>query len=335
MRKLVTTAVAALALSAAITATGKPAVADATNIVTLAQSGYWTTYSLLSDNGIRSCQMRSGNPTKSFYVKWFDGRSTFSVQMFDDSWRLPKGQKYGLTVVFDRTVFSTEAAVSEMMRYDNGTYTGVLEFKVQYEVLDKFIAEFANADVLTIQYASSSDTIDMTGSRVAGKAFIDCIRKTVDETPFAKTVPLPIARAEAPPNVTTVPKTTASRDSIPIIVSPSGSAIHIDVLLGGLPIRMLVDTGAMSSQIPQTFASMLLRNGSAVDAGTTVVRYANGSKAVERVIRIRELRVGSHVVRDVEATISDGPPLIGFPVINGIAPFTIDTRVGELIWHNS
>jgi hypothetical protein len=319
--------VAAMVLATAIAANGNPAAADATNIVTLAQSGYWTTYSLTSDSGIRSCQMRSGNPSKALYVKWFDGRATFSVQMFDDSWRFTKGQKFWLAVVFDRTVFSTENAVSDMMRYDNGGYSGVLEFKVQYEMLDKFMAEFANADMLTIQYTRTSDTINMTGSRNAGKAFVDCIRKTVDDAPVAKTVPLP----PAPPP----PKTTASRDSIPIIVSPSGSAIHIDVLLGGLPLRMLVDTGAMASQVPQTFASMLLRNGSAVDAGTTVVRYANGSKGIERVIRIRELRVGSHVVRDIEATISDGPPLIGFPVINGIAPFTIDTRVGELIWHSS
>ena len=50
-------------------------------------------------------------------------------------------------------------------------------------------------------------------------------------------------------------------------------------------------------------------------------------------ISIRELRIGGHTVRNVIATVVDGPPLLGFPVINGIAPFTIDTRVGELIWH--
>lgn len=27
--------------------------------------------------------------------------------------------------------------------------------------------------------------------------------------------------------------------------------------------------------------------------------------------------------------------MIGFPIINSIAPFTIDTRAGELIWHTA
>ena len=102
-----------------------------------------------------------------------------------------------------------------------------------------------------------------------------------------------------------------------------------------MPLRMLVDTGASGSQVPPTFASMLLRNGNAMRMGTVTVTYADGRKGEEEVIKIRELRIGSHTVRDVLATITDGTPLLGFPIINGIAPFTIDTRVGELIWHTS
>jgi len=130
------------------------------------------------------------------------------------------------------------------------------------------------------------------------------------------------------------PQATAKvRDSIPIIISANGSAVHIDVLVGGMPLRMLVDTGAQGSQVPPTFASMLLRNGGATEGAPVIVTYANGSKGTEPSIWIREIRIGGHTVRNVRATVTDGTPLIGFPIINGIAPFTIDTRVGELIWH--
>ena len=51
-------------------------------------------------------------------------------------------------------------------------------------------------------------------------------------------------------------------------------------------------------------------------------------------VLIRELRIGRHVVRNVRSGVSEtGGIILAFPVVNGIAPFTIDTRVGELIFH--
>ena len=131
----------------------------------------------------------------------------------------------------------------------------------------------------------------------------------------APQLPVPTTKLELPPTQQPPPPqaTVNTRDSVKIIVSEGSRSVHVDVLLGGMPIRMLVDTGANSSQVPQSFASMLLRSGAATDEGTAPVRYANGKVSQEQVISIREL--------------------LGFPVINGIAPFTIDTRVGELIWH--
>ena len=150
----------------------------------------------------------------------------------------------------------------------------------------------------------------------------------------APQLPVPTTKLELPPTQQPPPQATVNtRDSVKIIVSEGSRSVHVDVLLGGMPIRMLVDTGANSSQVPQSFASMLLRSGAATDEGTAPVRYANGKVSQEQVISIRELRIGGHTVRNVIATVVDGPPLLGFPVINGIAPFTIDTRVGELIWH--
>ena len=149
------------------------------------------------------------------------------------------------------------------------------------------------------------------------------------------TQPMPQTSPQAPSATRFSSPNATGKDSVPIIVDKVRGSVHVDVLLGGMPLRMLVDTGANSSQIPPSFASMLIRNGNAVVVGTAPITYANGSKSTEQVLRVRELRIGSHVVRDVLVTVSDGSPLVGFPVIDGIAPFTIDTRAGELVWHTN
>jgi hypothetical protein len=123
------------------------------------------------------------------------------------------------------------------------------------------------------------------------------------------------------------------KDSVPLILSSDGRQMKIDVILGGMPLRMIVDTGATSSTITASFASMLLRNGNAVELGEVTARYANGSTGRERVLRVKEMRIGSHVLRDVLVSVSEGMTLLGFDAMNAIGPFTIDARAGEIIWH--
>jgi hypothetical protein len=150
--------------------------------------------------------------------------------------------------------------------------------------------------------------------------------------PPAQTPPEPAPTQQPPASTASRP---SSKDSIPIIVSAGGRSIHVDVLLGGMPIRMLVDTGAMGAQVPPSFASMLIRNSNAIQIEDVMVTLADGSRNKQKAIRIRDLRIGSHVIRNVEAVVTDGSPLLGFPIINSIAPFTIDTRAGELVWHTT
>ena len=66
------------------------------------------------------------------------------------------------------------------------------------------------------------------------------------------------------------------------------------------------------------------------------VQLADGSTRKVPVLLIRELQIGEHVVRNVRASVRSGDDiLLAFPVVNGIAPFTIDTRIGELIFHTN
>ena len=62
---------------------------------------------------------------------------------------------------------------------------------------------------------------------------------------------------------------------------------------------------------------------------------ADGSKVTMRSLIIREMRIGPHVVRNVRASVSSSQDmLLAFPVVNSIAPFTIDTRTRELVFHH-
>ena len=51
-------------------------------------------------------------------------------------------------------------------------------------------------------------------------------------------------------------------------------------------------------------------------------------------ILIKEVRIGNHTIRNVEAFVMDNL-LLPFPLVNSIGPFTIDTRAGELVWHTT
>ncbi len=140
----------------------------------------------------------------------------------------------------------------------------------------------------------------------------------------------PVARAPAPQIAS-----RGTTDSVPIMVTNNGRSVHVDVLVGGLPLRMLIDTGATSSTVPLSFARLLVANGQAVVLGNMRVTYADGRAGLQTAIRITELRIGNHIIHNVLASVSEGSPLLSFPAINSIAPFTIDTRAGELIWHTT
>lgn len=142
----------------------------------------------------------------------------------------------------------------------------------------------------------------------------------------------PVAQAPAPRIASRSP---SGKDSVPIVVTDNGRSAHVDVLIGGMPLRMLIDTGASSSTVPLSFARMLVASGQAVVLGDMHIKYADGRVGSQKAIRINELQIGNHIVRNVLASVSDGPPLLSFPAINSIAPFTIDTRAGELIWHTT
>jgi len=89
---------------------------------------------------------------------------------------------------------------------------------------------------------------------------------------------------------------------------------------------MLLDTGSDVTSVTEAVAGNILRSGDGRMLEPSKFEMADGSEKVQPVMLIYEMRVGSHVVKDVMASVSNSTMLLGFHVVNGIGPFTIDTR---------
>ena len=123
-------------------------------------------------------------------------------------------------------------------------------------------------------------------------------------------------------------------DSVPIYPTDNGTSAMIDVVLGDQPLRMLLDTGATTCLISEAIAAGIVRDGYGVRQEAGRFKMADGTIRTLPVLLIREVRIGRHTIRNVPAGVSSrGDVILAFPVVNAIAPFTIDTRASVLIFH--
>jgi clan AA aspartic protease (TIGR02281 family) len=130
------------------------------------------------------------------------------------------------------------------------------------------------------------------------------------------------------------PTPPPAKSPIPIYLDRDGRSVRIDVELGSVTKRMLIDTGASGVSIPESVADRLLLQREAVEAESAIVTLANGSEERQRGVRILSVSIGGHVLHDIYANVAPGSsePLLGFPVLNHVGRFTIDTNAGVLIF---
>ena len=132
------------------------------------------------------------------------------------------------------------------------------------------------------------------------------------------------------------PASAPVADRVPIYPTNNGTSAMIDVVLGGQPLRMLLDTGAATCLISEAIAARIVRDGYGVRQEAGRFKMADGTIRTLPILLIREVRIGRHTIRNVPAGVSStGEMLLAFPVVNAIAPFTIDTRAKVLIFHTS
>ncbi|MBR0752807.1 retroviral-like aspartic protease family protein [Bradyrhizobium jicamae] len=140
----------------------------------------------------------------------------------------------------------------------------------------------------------------------------------------------------AAPTIAATTKSAPVVDSVPIYPTNNGTSAMIDVVLGVQPLRMLLDTGATTCLVSEAVAARIVRDGYGVRQEAVRFKMADGTIRTLPTLLIREMQIGRHTVRNVPAGVSSaGEMLLAFPVVNAIAPFTIDTRARLLIFHTS
>jgi predicted aspartyl protease len=149
----------------------------------------------------------------------------------------------------------------------------------------------------------------------------------------AALTPVAAPSVAVPPVAAPAVAVPAWADSVPIYPTNNGTSAMIDVVLGGQPLRMLLDTGATTCLISEAIASRIVRDGYGVRQEAGRFKMADGTIRTLPTLIIREVRIGRHTIRNVPAGVSStGETILAFPVVNAIAPFTIDTRARALIF---
>ncbi len=119
----------------------------------------------------------------------------------------------------------------------------------------------------------------------------------------------------------------------PIYLDRDRRTVRVDVQLGSITKRMVIDTGATGLSVPKWVADRLLIRREAVRSENAVFTLANGAKEIRSGIKVWSVSVAGHTLLDVYATVAphEAEPLLGFPFLNHVGRFTIDTIAGVLI----
>ena len=142
--------------------------------------------------------------------------------------------------------------------------------------------------------------------------------------------------------VATVSDCDDSTDNIGAISEIQMKKMHSGVYevactINDLPLKFILDTGASAVSISSVEASFMLKNGylTAEDIkGKEYFSTASGEIREGTTIRLREIRVGDAVLRNVEASVSHSQQaslLLGQSVLERFGTITIDNINSKLI----
>jgi predicted aspartyl protease len=100
---------------------------------------------------------------------------------------------------------------------------------------------------------------------------------------------------------------TSTKTEAPALVL-GGTFVILATVNGTTPAALRVDSGATDVMLPRNVAVRLISNGSLTHAdyvSTKSYRLADGSLRTQKVYRLRSLKVGALIVRDIHCTISN------------------------------
>jgi hypothetical protein len=99
------------------------------------------------------------------------------------------------------------------------------------------------------------------------------------------------------PGAVTPQQPRVERDSVPIYLSNQGASVLVDMILGGEPVRLMLDAGATTSLISRSIVDVIVRNGNGSWQGSKRFGMADVSVRTAPIILIKDVRIGQHLVR--------------------------------------
>ena len=134
----------------------------------------------------------------------------------------------------------------------------------------------------------------------------------------------------SPPPVYALPPVDAGPVWI-VDIKRNGTSIRLDGYLNeGVPVKFMLDTGATAISLPRALAARI----GAKEIRKIRVEYADGRTALESVVIIKRLQVGSVYVENIEAVVGDGDtPLLGKNFLDYFASYEINNKLAQLILH--
>jgi clan AA aspartic protease (TIGR02281 family) len=122
---------------------------------------------------------------------------------------------------------------------------------------------------------------------------------------------------------------TSTKTEAPAFVL-GGTFVILATVNGAPQAALRVDSGATDVMLPRTVAAKLISAGSLTHADyvtTKTYRLADGSLRTQKVYRLRSLKVGALIVRDIPCTISnDDIGLLGQSFLSKAQDWAMDNR---------
>ena len=116
-----------------------------------------------------------------------------------------------------------------------------------------------------------------------------------------------------------------------------GGTYEVPCIVNGLPLKMIFDTGASDVTISSVEANFMFKNGYLTPEdvkGKTRYQIANGEIHEGTILRLKEVKLGDAVLRNVDASVvhnQKAPLLLGQSVLERFGTITIDNVNSKLL----
>lgn len=117
------------------------------------------------------------------------------------------------------------------------------------------------------------------------------------------------------------------------------TSFEIPVTINGtVTIPFIVDTGASETTIPPYVFLTLIKNGTITVSDSLPSKtflLANGTKEVNMRVRLKSIKIGNTVIKNVEASVSNSlnaPLLLGQNVLSKLHRIEIDYKNNKIKW---